>query len=117
MRSGTKLTDLNENPEGEVRVDLEDGLQKNIKIGVSTRKKKEERMSKETRKANIYLTYIILRSKKREKLDKQFDRFLKVIKHMHVSLPFTDTFSNTNICQVYELNFIKQVKSERDISG
>ncbi|XP_070039419.1 uncharacterized protein [Nicotiana tomentosiformis] len=78
--SGEQLkTDVDKNKKGPIKTD---------------KNKKNEESRREEPKESQYMTILPFPQKQsKENLDKQFGRFLDVLKHVHVNLPFTKVLS------------------------
>nr|XP_016502887.1 PREDICTED: uncharacterized protein LOC107821010 [Nicotiana tabacum] len=83
-----------ENRRNEVRAEQEDDLKKKNKSEVPTKKKKDKQKSNDEIEESKYMSALPFPQKhRREKLDKQFGYFLKVLKQVHVNVPFTEVLS------------------------
>ncbi|XP_070036691.1 uncharacterized protein [Nicotiana tomentosiformis] len=83
---GTLPTDTKKNPKETMNV--KKGLMKTEK------KKKEEKAKREEHKESKHMPALPFPKKLcREKLDKQFEKFLDMLKKIHVNLPFTEVLS------------------------
>ncbi|XP_019266333.1 PREDICTED: uncharacterized protein LOC109243797 [Nicotiana attenuata] len=81
----------NNNQEGEVMVD--DGLKKKGKTRAQKKKKEGNAMNEEIEESKYMLVLPFPQKQRKEKLDKQFGRFLDVLNQVHVNLPFTVVLS------------------------
>ncbi|XP_070042842.1 uncharacterized protein [Nicotiana tomentosiformis] len=89
LRSGQVLKDLTP-IQKDMRHEKESGEQ--LKSGVE--KKKEENSRREEPEASKHMPALPFPQQlSREKLDKQFEIFLDVLKNVHVNLPFTEVLS------------------------
>ncbi|XP_016514619.2 uncharacterized protein LOC107831367 [Nicotiana tabacum] len=77
--------------EGVVRVD--EDLKKKGKIKAQKKKKNDISTNNETKESKYMLALSFHQKQRREKLDKQFERFLEVFKQVHVNIPFTEVLS------------------------
>ncbi|XP_070040360.1 uncharacterized protein [Nicotiana tomentosiformis] len=73
---------------------LKGDVDKKNKGPMKTEKKKEEKSRREEHDESNHMPALPFPQKlSREKLDKQFERFLDVLKQVHVNLPFTEVLS------------------------
>ncbi|XP_070035271.1 uncharacterized protein [Nicotiana tomentosiformis] len=77
--------------EGVVRVD--EDLKKKGKIKAQKKKKNDISTNNETKESKYMPALPFPQKQRREKLDKQFERFLEVFKQVHVNIPFTEVLS------------------------
>ncbi|XP_070031217.1 uncharacterized protein [Nicotiana tomentosiformis] len=77
--------------EGEVRVD--EDLRKKGKIKAQKKKKNDNSTNNETEERKCMHALPFSQKQQREKLDKQFERFLEVFKQVHVNIPFIEVLS------------------------
>ncbi|XP_070049726.1 uncharacterized protein [Nicotiana tomentosiformis] len=89
LRSGQVLKDLTP-----IHKDLRDTKKSGEQLKRGVEKKKEENSRREEPEASKHMPTLPFPQKlSREKLDKQFERFLDVLKQVHVNLPFTEVLS------------------------
>ncbi|XP_070048633.1 uncharacterized protein [Nicotiana tomentosiformis] len=82
------------NFEKESEKELKGDVDKKNKGPMKTEKKKEEKSRREEHDESKHISALPFPQKlSREKLDKQFERFLDVLKQVHVNLPFTEVLS------------------------
>ncbi|XP_070057448.1 uncharacterized protein [Nicotiana tomentosiformis] len=105
LKSGKVLKDLTPIHKG-ARHEKESGEQ--LKSGVE--KKKEENSRREELETSKHMPALHFPPKlSREKLDKQFERFLDVLKQVHVNLPFTEVLLQI---PAYA-NFLKEILTKK----
>ncbi|XP_070032933.1 uncharacterized protein [Nicotiana tomentosiformis] len=89
-----------------MRHEKESGEQ--LKSGIE--KKKEESSRREEPEVSKHMPTLPFPQKiSREKLDKQFERFLYVLKQVHVSLPFTEVLSQMSAY----VKFLKEILTKK----
>ncbi|XP_009615953.1 uncharacterized protein [Nicotiana tomentosiformis] len=71
--------------------------------------RKKKSTNNETEDSKYMPTLPFPRKQRREKLDKQFERFLEVFKQVHVNIPFTEVLSQM---PAYA-NFMKEILSKK----
>ncbi|XP_009625662.1 uncharacterized protein [Nicotiana tomentosiformis] len=96
--------------QNEVRAEQNDDLKEKNKSEVPTRKKKDkQRMNEDTEERKYMPVLPFPQKQRREKLDKQFGRFLEVLKQVYVNIPFTELLSHM---LAYD-KFLKDILSKK----
>ncbi|XP_019223574.1 PREDICTED: uncharacterized protein LOC109205321 [Nicotiana attenuata] len=97
---------------------VDDGLK--MRGETTAQKKKEDgiSMNKEIEESKYMSALPFPQKQRREKLDKQFERFLEVFKQVHVNKPFTEVLSQMpTYAKKIEGDIVQEAESGRDIGG